>query len=110
MLLEPLGQGRCGAIREERHGLAALQIDQDGAIGVPFPEGEVVHTSTVGGGDDGVDCNRPWEQGVAAHREVPGVAEAHPSRPAERHAEGDKAPGEPQGAPCPGGGWWAAVR
>ena len=42
------------------------------------------------------------EQGVAAHREVPGVAETHPSRPAERHAEGDKALGEPQGAPCPG--------
>ena len=48
MLLEPLGEGRCGAIREERHGLAALQIDQDGAIGVPFPEGEVVHTQHGG--------------------------------------------------------------
>lgn len=31
------------------------------------------------------------------------MAEVHPSRPAERHAEGDQALGEPQGAPCPGG-------
>lgn len=43
MGLEPLRQGGGGAIREQRHGLPALQSDQHRAIGLAFPQGEIVH-------------------------------------------------------------------
>ena len=43
MLPEPLGQGLGRAIREERDRVAALQINQHGAICVAFPQREVIH-------------------------------------------------------------------
>ena len=43
------------------------------------------------------------QQGVAAHYQVPLLAEVHPGCTPEGHAEGHEALGEPQGAPGPGG-------
>jgi hypothetical protein len=51
MLPEPLRQRLGGALWQERHGLAALQVHQDRAIGVPFPQGEVIHTKHPGRGE-----------------------------------------------------------
>ena len=48
VLPEPLGYGLGGALREQGHGLAALEIDQDRAVGVPFAQGEIV------------DAQHPW--------------------------------------------------
>jgi hypothetical protein len=39
MGLEPLREGVGSAIREQRHGLPALQVDQYRAIGLTFPQG-----------------------------------------------------------------------
>ena len=56
-------------------------------------------------GNDGAGCLRSTRSRVLpAHRQVPRVAEAHPGRAPQRHAEGDQALGEPQRAPGPGGG------
>jgi len=104
MLPEPLGQRLSGTIRQQGHGLAALQIDQDGAIGVPFAQGEVVHTQHGGCGERRRGLlAQSAEQGVAAHHHVPRVAELHPSLPPKRPADGEQALREPQGAPRPGG-------
>ncbi len=78
---------------------------QDGAIRVAFPQGEIVHTEDCGGRER--RHRLPAEQaqqGVPAHGHVPLMAEVHPSRPTQRHAEGHEALSEPQRAPCPGGG------
>ena len=48
MGLEPLRQGVGGAIREQRHGLPALQIDQHRSIGLAFPQREIVHAEARG--------------------------------------------------------------
>ena len=105
MGLEPLRHGIGRALREEGHGLATLQIHQDRAIGMPFAQGKIVHPEHPGRGED-----RPRQpaqhaqEGVAAYHQVPRVAEAHPSLPTQRHAEGDQALGEPQRASGPGSG------
>jgi len=52
-LLEPRGAGRGGALREERHGLAALQVHQDRARGLTLPQGESVHATPGRGACDG---------------------------------------------------------
>ena len=70
---------------------------------MPFPEGKIVHSQHPGCGHSGQrQLSEQAQQRVPAHHHVPRVAEVHPSRPAQRHAEGDKALGEPQGAPGPG--------
>ena len=50
MCLEPLGDSLSGTIRQECHGLPALQVHQDRAIGVPFPQGEIVYPEHPGCG------------------------------------------------------------
>jgi hypothetical protein len=105
MRSEPLRHRLGRAFREQRHGLVALQVYQDRAIGVPFTQGEIVHPQHGGGGE-----SRPREpaqhaqQGIAADHHVPLVAEVHPGLPTQGHAEGgDQALGQPQRAPGPGG-------
>lgn len=44
MLLKPSGQGRGTAVGEQVDRSVCLQVHQDGAVGVAFPEGPVVHT------------------------------------------------------------------
>ena len=104
MLPEPLGHGVRGAIRQQGHGLAALQINEHGARGLAFPQGKIIHTEHSGGGAgrDGLPAKQA-QQGVAAQHHVPRVAELHPSLPPKRPAEGDEALHEPQRAPRPGG-------
>ena len=105
MLQEPLRHGRSRAIREERDGLVALQIDQDRAIRVAFPEREVIHTEHRGGRQ-----RRDWQppeqaqQGIAAHRQTPALAEAHPGLAPQGEGDGNQALSQPQRAPRPRGG------
>jgi hypothetical protein len=105
MLPQPLRHGIGSAIREERDGLAALQIDEHRAIRLTFAQRKIVHPQHPRRGQDG-----QWllaqsaQQGVPAHGQVPRVAEAHPSCTTQRHAKSDEALGEPERAPCPGGG------
>jgi hypothetical protein len=51
MLLEPVGEGVGGPIREQWHGLAALQINEYGARGLAFPQREVNHAEDRGRGE-----------------------------------------------------------
>ena len=104
MFPEPLRDGVGGTIREERDRVAALQIDQHSAIRLAFAQGEIIHAEDGGRGKrrDRLPAEQA-QQRVPAHHQVPRGAEVHPSRPAERHAEGHKALGKPQRAPRPGG-------
>ena len=112
MLPEPLRQGLRGALWQERHGLAALQVHQDRAIGVPFPQGEVIHPQHPGRGERrGRLLAEHAQQGVAAHHQVPRVAELHPSVPPKRHCRGRSGAGRAAACAAPRGPrWWAAVR
>ena len=105
MLPEPLGHGLGRAIREQRHGLAALQIDQDRAIRLAFPQGEIVHPEHRGAWArrGGLPAEQA-QQRVAAHGQTPALAQTHPGLAPQGDAEGDEALGEPQRAPRPGGG------
>ena len=102
VLPEPLGHRLGGAIREERHGLAACQVDQDGTRGLAFAQRPVIHPQHPGRGQDGQRHGADrTQQRVPAHGQVPLVAQTHPGCAPQRHAEGDVALGEPQRAPGP---------
>lgn len=49
--LEPLRERVALAVREQSDGLAALQINEDGAIRVAFPQGEIVYPQHAGRGE-----------------------------------------------------------
>jgi hypothetical protein len=105
MFLEPLGDSLSGTIRQECHGLPVLQVHQDRAIGVPFPQGEIVHPEHPGRGQSGQrQLPEQAQESVPAHHHVPLVAKLHPSCAPQGHAEGAQALGQPQGAPGPGSG------
>jgi len=104
VLPQPLRHRRGGALREQGHRLTALEVDQDGAVGLALPQGEIVHPEHPGRGER--RGRLPAEQAqerVPAHPHVPRVTEAPPGLPAQRHTEGDEALGQPQGAARPGG-------
>ena len=109
MLPEPLRQGLGRAIRQESHRLAALQIDQDRAIGLAFPQGEIVHPEHGGGGRDGTgSLTEHAQQGVAAY----GQSHWWLSR-TRRPPQGDgerETWAQPQRPPGPGGSHAATVR
>ena len=103
--LEPLRERVALAVREQGDRLAAFQIDEHRAIRVAFAQRPVIDPQDSGRRQDGQRLPaQAAQQGVPAHPYVPRVAEVHPSRPAERHAEGHEALSEPQRAPRPGGG------
>jgi hypothetical protein len=103
MLPEPLRHGLGRPIREQGDRLVALQVHEDGAIGVPFPQGEIVHPEHPGRGHSGQrQLPEQAQEGVPAHHHVPLVAKLHPGGAPQGHAEGAQALGQPQGAPGPG--------
>ena len=51
VLAQPLRDWLSGPLREQGHGLVALQVHQDRAIGVPFPQGKIVHPQHGGRGE-----------------------------------------------------------
>jgi hypothetical protein len=105
MLPEPLRHGLGRPIREECDRLVAFQIHEDGAIGVPFPQGEIVHPEHPGRGHTGQrQLPEQAQEGVTAHHHVPLVAQLHPGCAPQSYAEGAQAVGQPQGAPGPGSG------
>jgi hypothetical protein len=72
-----------GPIREQRYGLAALQIHEDCAISVPFPEREIIHPQhSRGRGRRDGQLAPQTQQGLPAHGEAPALAEAPPDRAA----------------------------
>src|SRR6266851_8758869 len=104
MRLEPLRHRHGRALWQEGDGLAALQVDEERAIGVAFPQRPVIHAQHPGRG--GLWLWLPAQQAqerVPTHPHVPRVTEAYPGFPAQRHAEGEEALGQPQGAARPGG-------
>jgi hypothetical protein len=105
MVLEPLRQRVALAVWEERHGLAAFQVHEDGAIRVAFPHCPIIHAQDPGRREVWLrlSVQQPQER-VPAHPQVPRVAEAYPGFAAQGDAEGDQALGESQGAARPGGG------
>jgi hypothetical protein len=77
--LEPLRHGVGGAIRQKRYRLVALQIYEDGAIGVPSAQGEIIHAQhgRGGGRGDGLLAQQ-MQQRLSAHGAAPALPEAHP--------------------------------
>ena len=102
MLPEPLRHGLGRPIREQGDRLVALQIHEDGAIGVPFPQGEIVYPEHRGVGSGQRQLPEQAQEGVPAYHQVPLVAKLHPGCTPQGHAEGAQAVGQPQGAPGPG--------
>jgi hypothetical protein len=104
VVLEPLRQRGTLAVWEERDRLVAFQVHKDSAIRAAFPERPIIHAQ-----DAGRRQVRLWlpaqqaEERVPADPQAPRVAQANPRCPAQRHAEGTEALGEPQRAPGPGG-------
>ena len=103
MLPEPLRQGLRRALWQERHGLAALQVHQDRAIGVPFPQGEAIHPKHPGRGERRDKACGARAAGCCGSSPRPTRGRAAPQRSPKRPAEGDQALSEPQRAPRPGG-------
>src|SRR5215472_4190952 len=99
---QPLGQSLGRALREQRDRIAALQIDQHGAIALAFAQREVIHPK---------DCRsrtrrkrqlpEQTQQRVAAHARVPPAIEVYPGRASQSDAESNEALGQPQRAPRP---------
>jgi hypothetical protein len=90
--------------------MVAFQINEHRAIGLAFPQGEVIDTEHLGRGERrGRLLAEHAQQRVAAHHHVPRVAELRPSLPPKGHAQGNQALREPQRAARPGGrhGWQA---
>jgi hypothetical protein len=105
MLPQPLRHGVSDAIREQGHGLPTFQIHQDRAIGVPFPQGKVIHAEHSGRGKRWARLPAEQaQQGVAAHHQVPLEAETHTGLASQGDAEGDQVLGEPQCPSCPRSG------
>lgn len=104
MLLEPVGQGLGGAIGEERHRPVALQINQDCAIGLAFPHGEIVDAE-----DRGTDEGRDWEpaehaqEGATTDGHAQATAEPYARCPAQGDGDGGQPVEEALGPPSPGG-------
>jgi hypothetical protein len=70
MLLEPGGQCLASSIGEEIHPAAALQINQDRAIGTTTAKGEVIdteHTGRTRGGKGGTTDNPQYGIGTSRH-------------------------------------------
>jgi hypothetical protein len=92
MVSEPLCQGVGGAIREQRHRLPALEVDQDRPSGLAFPQGDIIDPEHGWGREYRHRVlAQPAPQGGPAHRHVPGVAEAYPGPPAQRDTEREEA-------------------
>ena len=88
MVLEPLRQRGALAVWEERAGLAAFQVHEDGAIRVAFLQRLIIHAQDAGRREVRLRLAVPQAQErVPADPQVPRAAQASPSGPAQRHAE-----------------------
>ena len=76
MLPEPVRPALSGAIREERHRLAAFQIDEHRARGLTVPHREIVHTEHGGSGP-------PRDRQPAEHAQDGATADGHAQATAE---------------------------
>ena len=100
---EPQSEGLGRASREERDRVAALQIDQHGAVCLACPQRAVIHPKDRRQRER--RGQRPPEQAqqrVPAHLQGPLVAKRLPGCPPQGHAQGGHALGQPQRAPGPG--------
>jgi hypothetical protein len=104
MGLEPLRPGGGGALREQRHGLAACPIEAPRPLGLAFPQGAIVPPEAGG-------SRQRWHrlpaaqtpQGGPADSQRPLRAAVPARRAAPRHGQGYYPLGEPQRAPGPRG-------
>jgi hypothetical protein len=105
MLPEPLRHGVGRAIRQQGHGLAAFQINEDGAIGLAFAQGEIVYPQHAGRGER--RSRLPTEQAqqsISTHGQGKLLAEVHPRRATQSEPHSTQMLGQPQRAPRPRGG------
>ncbi len=104
MLPQPLRHGRRGAVRQQGDRLAAFQVHEDRPVDVAFAQRPIIHTQYARGRGLRLRlaAQQPQER-IAAHGEVPRLAEAHTGFAAQRDAQRDQALGQPEGPACPGG-------
>ncbi len=103
MFPQPLGQSIGRAIRQKRDRVAALQINQYGAIALAFAQREIIYPKDRRSRTR--QERRPPQQAqqrVPAHGRLPPATEVYPGRAAHGHAESDQALGQSQRASRPG--------
>ena len=89
-------------IGQQGQGPPPFEIQQERAVGVTLPQGELVHAEDLWRADHraGGAADRPQE-GVPADGETESPAQPHPSRPTQGEADGEEACHQPQCAPRP---------
>ena len=101
---EPLRQGVGGALGQERHGVVALLVHQDRAIGLPLPQGKIVHAQDGGGG-----TRRQRQPAEQAQQRIPAdghaelLAQQRARGPTQREGNRPEAVRQPLRPPRPGG-------
>ena len=68
VLPQPLRHRLGGTIREQCHGLPALQVYEDRAIRVPFPQSEIVHPKDSGSWERQGLLFSSSQQRISTHR------------------------------------------
>ena len=104
MLGEPVGDKVRRALGQEVKHLVILQVDQDGAIALPASPGPLIdpqHLGTTAPGAGAPCTSRNRVSGLV--RQPQSAPEPCAHLPAEGHAAGAQALGEPQGPAGPGG-------
>ena len=101
---EPLGERVGVSIIQERYRSPLLQVHQDRAIRVTFPERPVIDPKNRGRRKARQrQTAHHAQEGVPTHPQAPALAQTHTGLAPEGQAERDEALSQPQRAPGPGG-------
>jgi hypothetical protein len=102
MCLKPRGDSDSLPIGEEGQGTPPGEVQQERAIGVTLPPGEIIHAEDLRGADRraGGAADRPQE-GVPAGAKAARLTQADPGCPTEGQADGQEVGHQPQRTPGP---------
>jgi hypothetical protein len=102
MCLKPLGDSDSLPIGQDGQGTPPGKVQQERAIGVTLPQGEIIHAEDPRGADHraGGAADRPQE-GVPTDGEAERPTQSHPSRPTQGEADGQEMCHQSQRPPRP---------
>jgi hypothetical protein len=101
MVAQPAGDAIRGAVGQQINRLPGFQVNQDGAIGMPFFERPIIdpqHPRCLGGGGHG--CTDHAQQGIGTGREALLLGQARSGLPAQGQPDLPQPDGQSAGAPC----------
>jgi hypothetical protein len=103
MGLQPLGDGRGFPIGEQGQGPPPGEVQQERAVGVTLPQGDIVDAEDLWGDDCGArDAADHPQPGVPADDEASRPTQPHPGRPPKGQADGEEACRQSPRPPRPG--------